>query len=100
LPFKEDLALKAAEPQGLVDCQTAMFDARELVRRFQFEIENKFAVTTRCKGVTVLRPGSDSAEKSYWKLVLYYFPGSKVQSWALLRSDPFKAVAGEGTPVK
>ena len=38
LPFKEDVALKA-EP-GWVDCQTAMFDARELVRRLQLQIEN------------------------------------------------------------
>src|SRR5262249_18431631 len=104
---KEDLALKAAEP-GWVDCQTAMFDARELVRRLQLQIESKFAVTTRCKGVTVLHPGFDGdfnlkAVNFYWKLVLYYSPGEKVQAWALLRSDdPFKGgpVAGEGTPAQ
>jgi hypothetical protein len=107
LPFKkdvEDVAPSEAEVAAVFDCRT--LDARALVARLEFEIE--IIVKTRCKGVKVLRPELDGVnfkipdiQEPHWKLMLYYSPGSNVQSWALLRSDnSSKAVGGEGTPAQ
>jgi len=107
--FKKAVPPSQAKSAAVLDCQMAS-DTRLLGRRLEYEIESKFAVDTRCKGVTVLRmnhPDLDgiyddvtSLSKSHWNLMLYYHPGSSIHSWALVRSDNAFKVNGEGTPAQ
>ena len=105
----------AGTEPGVIECKLET-NTRALGRRLELEVEYKFAVNTRCKGVTVLRTNdrefdgkyNDNAirifndtSKPHWNLLLDYYPGSKVHSWALQRGDnPFKGVQGEGTPAQ
>jgi hypothetical protein len=99
---------------AITDCALVP-NTRGLGRRLEYEVESRFAVNTRCKGVTVLRMNdfeydgkfNDDAQKiingskPHWKLLLDYQPGSKVHGWSLHRGDdPMKAVGGEGTPAQ
>ena len=102
----------AETEQAVIECKQAG-NTKALGRALEYQVESKFAVDTRCKGVTVLRtnhPEYDgkynydvlNIQKPHWNLLLDYHPGSKVHSWSLYRGDdPFKLVVqGEGTPAQ
>jgi hypothetical protein len=121
LPFRKGVAQPGDDPATVFDCQTAT-NTRGLGTQLEYEVQNKFAVTARCKGVTVLLPELDGnfnfkgtpfsdIRKPHWQLVLYYYPGSKAYAWALFEADslghvadrdfrPYKMVKGEGTPAQ
>jgi hypothetical protein len=120
-PFRKEVAPPEADPAAVYDCQWAA-NTRGLGRELENDVRSKFAVTTRCKGVTVILPEFDNnfsykqvvdIQKPHWLLILYYQPGSKVYGWALFQVDsrgnlsspaniltPYKVVKGEGTPAQ